>query len=100
MRISAIAILVVLFLWPAGVFGQSPELMDAYNRVNELYVEGRYQEAIPFAMEALHLSEQEFGPAHRNTGAEIGALPFDLIARDNRRRFGLRCICIVEEVSQ
>ena len=33
-------------------------------------------------------------------GAEIGAFPFHLIARDNCRRFGLRCICIVEEVSQ
>ena len=41
MRISAIAILVALFLWPAAVFGQSPELMDAYNRGNELSAEGR-----------------------------------------------------------
>ena len=64
MRISAIAILVALFLWPAAVFGQSPELMDAYNRVGELYAEGRYQEAIPFAKEALHLSEREFNPDH------------------------------------
>ena len=44
MRISAIAILVALLLWPAAVFGQSPELMDAYNRANELSGEGRYQE--------------------------------------------------------
>ena len=66
MRISAIAILVVLFLWPAAVFGQSPELMDAYNRANELSAEGRYQEAIPFAKEALRLTEREFGPAHQN----------------------------------
>ncbi len=56
MRISAIAILVILFLWPAAVFGQSPELMDAYNRANELSDEGRYQEAIPFAKEALSLT--------------------------------------------
>ena len=33
-------------------------------------------------------------------GAEIGAFPFHLIARDNCRWFGLRCVCIVEEVSQ
>ena len=45
MRISAIAILVALFLWPAAVFGQSPEFMGAYNRANELSAEGRYQEA-------------------------------------------------------
>ena len=59
MRISAIAILVALFLWPAAVFGQSPELMDAYNRANELRAEARYPEAIPFAKEALRLSERE-----------------------------------------
>jgi hypothetical protein len=41
MRISAIAIMVALFLWPAAVFGQSPELTDAYNRVDELSAEGR-----------------------------------------------------------
>ena len=67
MRVSAIAILVALFLWPATVFGQSPELTDAYNRANELYAEGRYQEAIPFAKEALRLSERAFDPAHQNT---------------------------------
>ena len=74
MRISAIAILVALFLWPAAVFGQSPELMDAYNRANELSDEGRYQEAIPFAKEALRLSEREFGPAHQNTGIMLSGL--------------------------
>ena len=74
MRISAIAILVALFLWPAAVFGQSPELMDAYNRVNELYAEGRYQEAILFAKAALRLSEREFGPAHQNIGIMLSGL--------------------------
>ena len=67
MRISAIAILVALFLWPAAVFGQSPEFTDAYNRVNELYAEGRYQEAIPFAEEALRLSEDEC-PSSKHLG--------------------------------
>ena len=74
MRISAIAILVALFLWPAAVFGQSPELMDAYDRSKELSAEGRYQEAIPFAKEALRLSEREFGPDHPNTGAVLNNL--------------------------
>ena len=74
MRISAIAILVALFLWPAAVFGQSPEFTDAHNRANELSAEGRYQEAIPFAKEALRLSEREFGPAHQNTGSTLDNL--------------------------
>jgi hypothetical protein len=71
MRISAIAILVALFLWPAAVFGQSPELTDAYNRVNELYAEGRYQEAVPVGKEALRVSEREFGLDHQNTVTTI-----------------------------
>jgi len=74
MRISAIAILVALFLWPAAVFGQSPELTDAYNRVGELYAEGRYQEAIPFAEEVLRLSEDEFGPDHPDIAQSLNNL--------------------------
>ena len=39
----------------AADLGQSPALMDAYNRSNELSAEGRYKEAIPFAKKALGL---------------------------------------------
>ena len=74
MRISAIVILVALFLWPAAVFGQSPEFWDAYDRANELSAEGRYQEAIPFAKEALRLSEREFGPNDPTTAITINNL--------------------------
>jgi tetratricopeptide (TPR) repeat protein len=66
--------LVALFLWPAAVFGQSPELMDAYNRANDLSAEGRYQAAIPFAKKALRLSEREFGPNHSNTSSTLSYL--------------------------
>ena len=76
MRISAIAILVALFLWPGAVFGQSPEFMDAYNRANELSGEGRYQEAIYFAKEAFRLSECEFGPDDSTTGSTLNNLAF------------------------
>ena len=41
--------------WPAADLGQSPALMDAYNRSNELSAQGRYKEAIPFAKKALGL---------------------------------------------
>ncbi len=74
MRISAIAILVALFLWPAAVFGQSLKFIDAFNRVDKLYVEGRYQEAIPFAKEALRLSDREFSPDHPITGNTLSRL--------------------------
>ena len=56
--------------------------------------------------ESLKISGFLLAPAARANmargivGAEIGAFPFHLIARDNCRRFGLRCICIVEEICQ
>ncbi len=65
---------VALFLWPAAVFGQSPELMDAYNRANELSGEGSYQEAIPFAEEAQRLSEREFDPNDPTTATTLNNL--------------------------
>ena len=70
-RYWKLLILVALFLWPAAVLGQSPEFTDAYNRVNELYAEGRYQEAVPVGKEALRLSEREFGLDHQNTATTI-----------------------------
>ena len=73
-RYWKLLILVALFLWPAAVFGQSPELIDAYNRANELSGEGRYQEAIPFAKEALRLSEGEFGNDDPTTGSTLNNL--------------------------
>ena len=68
MRISAIAILVALFLWPAAVFGQSPELMDAYNRANELSDEGRYDEVEPLLKRALEIREKALEPEHPDVG--------------------------------
>ena len=43
--------------------------MDAYNRFSELYAQGRYKDALPFAEEALRLSEEEFGPDHQTTAS-------------------------------
>ncbi len=48
--------LAVLWLWPAVAHGQSPALMDAYKRSKELNIQGRYQQALPFAEKALKLS--------------------------------------------
>ena len=59
--------LAVLWLWPAAASGQPAELDDANNRFMALYAQGRYQEALPFAKNALRLGEREFGPDHLNT---------------------------------
>ncbi|MEE8272044.1 MAG: tetratricopeptide repeat protein, partial [Alphaproteobacteria bacterium] len=62
-----LSVLMALVLWPAAAQGQSVELISAYNRADELYAQGRYQEALPFHEEALRLGEQEFGLDHPTT---------------------------------
>jgi tetratricopeptide (TPR) repeat protein len=58
-----------LVAWPAPVQSQSAAFTDAFNRYSELYDQGRYQEALPFAEQALKLGEQEFGPDHPHTAS-------------------------------
>jgi tetratricopeptide (TPR) repeat protein len=60
--------------WAVPAWGQSDELMEAYNRQNELREQGRYAEAIPFAERALELGEDEFGPEHEVTAALLNHL--------------------------
>ncbi len=59
-----LSVLVALLLWPAAVNGQSPGLMDAVDRFGDLFNQGRYEEALPFAEEAIRLAEDEFGFDH------------------------------------
>ena len=66
--------LLCLTLWPGATHGQSSEFDDAYNRFSELYAQGRYQEALPFAKKALGLGEQEFGPDHSTTATLLNNL--------------------------
>ena len=63
--------LLCLTLWPEPAHAQSPELLEPYKRSWQLYAQGRYQEAIPFAKTAVRLSEREFGPDHRNTAGVV-----------------------------
>ena len=58
-----------LALWPAAAHAQSAQFMEAYGRYSDLYFEGRYEDALPFAEEALRLGEREFGPDHEKTAA-------------------------------
>ena len=73
-RSCLLSVVLVLALWPGAAHGQGDELMDAYNRVIELYAEGRYGDAVPFAEKALRLGEREFGPDHPNTATLLGWL--------------------------
>ena len=55
-------------------FGQSPALLEAYNRYNTYYEQGQYAEALPYAAEALRLGEEELGPDHPTTASLINNL--------------------------
>ena len=72
--IAALAFLVVLLVAPPAPHAQSPELVGAFERVQSLYSQGRYEEAIPVAQEAVRLSEQEIGPEHRASAEMLNNL--------------------------
>ncbi len=75
--VCATALAAGLLLTASGVHGQSPALMDAYERFQALSAQGRYEEAVPFAEQALRLGEREFGPDHATTASllnNLGAL--------------------------
>ncbi len=61
-RRALVLVLTILWLWPAAAHaahGLSPALNDAINRFSELYSQGRYQEALPFAEKAVKLVERQ-----------------------------------------
>ena len=84
-RRSIISLLVALVLWPAAAGGQSPALNDAYERYSELNAQSRYQEAIPYAEEALRLAELELGLDNRDTAHLVNNLAG---LYHNQRRYG------------
>jgi len=63
-----------LALWPGAVQSQSDALRDAYRQYDDLYAQGRYQEAIPFAEKAVRLGEEKFGTGHPNTATLLNNL--------------------------
>ncbi len=67
-------LVVALWLWPVAAQAQAAALMEAYNQAIALYDQGRYEEAIPFAEEALKLGEREFGPDHPTTATLLNNL--------------------------
>ena len=76
-----LSVLAPLVLWPAAALGQSSALMDAYNRSLELYAQGRYEEALPFAKKALKLGEEKFGLIHATTVTQLNNLAALLYAQ-------------------
>ncbi len=76
-RSLILPLLAVLWLWPLAANGQSPALNEAYKRAGELYAQGRYQEALPFAEKGARLSERELGLDHTATAATLDNVALD-----------------------
>lgn len=64
----------MLSLVATAAFGQSQELRTAHRQVTDLFEQGRYDDAVPFAEESVRLSEQEFGAEHPTTATLIDNL--------------------------
>ena len=75
LTLSIVFMLAVAFGWatydPDLASGERSELMEAYNRFNTLYRQGRYSDAEPYAKEALRLGTEELG---RNDPAIVALL--------------------------
>ena len=69
-----IALAVLAVLAPAPLGAQSEELLAAREEFRRLYEDGRYAEAEPVALEALELSEREFGPDHPEVAIALNDL--------------------------
>ena len=53
--------LLLLAPGPRLALAQSNALLETHNHAKALYQQGMYDDAVPFAVEALNLSEEEFG---------------------------------------
>src|SRR6266853_439444 len=72
-----IAVLCMLLMTSGiGVRGatQRPQLQQLDARVAELYEEGKYAEAIPWAQEAIRMAEKSLGPDHPEVAASLNNL--------------------------
>ena len=69
-----IALAVLGVLAPAPLGAQSEELLAARQEFRRLHEDGRYAEAEPAALEALELSEREFGPDHPEVAIALNDL--------------------------
>ena len=66
-RLALSLVLTVLWLSPSNLQAQSEALKDAYKQGQDLYAEGRYEEAVPLFRTAFVLGVEEFGPDHPAT---------------------------------
>ena len=66
--------LIVAVLILCGSFAQADELQDAYDQYEALDEQGKYQQALPFAQEAVRLGEVKFGKDDKTTAIFLNNL--------------------------
>ena len=66
--------LIVAVLILCCSFAQADELQDAYDQYTALDEQGKYQEALPFAQEAVRLAETKFGKDDDDTSLYLNGL--------------------------
>ncbi len=64
----------IMSLVATAAFGQSVELRTVHRQVEDMFEKGHYDDAVPFAEQAVQLSEQEFGAEHPTTATLIDNL--------------------------
>ena len=60
----AVAAVAAFMLAPVAGWAQSDALLDNYNLYATNYSQGKFQEALPFALELIELHKSEFGDNH------------------------------------
>jgi CHAT domain-containing protein len=76
-RLRIVAVLLVAIVASAGADAQERSIQEAEQldtHVVELYQQGRYQEAIPFAQRSLAIREKAAGPEHPGTAQSLNNL--------------------------
>ncbi|MGH9773657.1 MAG: tetratricopeptide repeat protein [Candidatus Acidiferrales bacterium] len=70
------SVLALLFAstWQLPLVAQGDKWNELYDRVSELYKEGKYTEAIPVAEEALRVAESTFGPEDTRIAGSLNKL--------------------------
>jgi len=70
-----IALMMVLgLLFSSIAFAQEARLEELNYKIEELYKQGKYREAIPLAKEFLKIAEQTYGPDHPNVAGSLNNL--------------------------
>src|SRR5689334_17785961 len=73
-RLAVMALLLGLWFLPVEAQERPPELEALYERVLQLYLAGKYAEAVPVAKEYVDVARTKFGERHPDYATGLGYL--------------------------